>query len=178
MYPQPYLDYLVLFHAERDYFECHEILEEYWKSAPPAERKLIWVGLIQIAVGLYHQRRGNLAGASKMIGNAIKLVRQHQSELLELGLDAPALTAMLEKRLDDLKKGVAYNSLDLPMIAPDLLEAYEQACISQSLTPYRPSDMTNSYLLNKHTLRDRRDVIEERMRQLKQRQSDRNRQAT
>ncbi|MCM3079926.1 MULTISPECIES: DUF309 domain-containing protein [Brevibacillus] len=178
MYPQPYLDYLVLFHAERDYFECHEILEEYWKSAPPAERKLIWVGLIQIAVGLYHQRRGNQAGALKMIGNAVKLVRQHQSELQELGLDAPALIARLEKRLDDLNKGIPYVSLDLPMIAPDLLEAYKQACISQNLTPYRPSDMANSYLLNKHTLRDRQDVIEERMRQLKHRQAQRNSQAT
>jgi len=39
MYPEPYLEYLIQFHAERDYFECHEILEEYWKSAPANERE-------------------------------------------------------------------------------------------------------------------------------------------
>lgn len=32
MYPAEYLEYLVYFHADRDYFECHEILEEYWKE--------------------------------------------------------------------------------------------------------------------------------------------------
>jgi uncharacterized protein len=174
MYPQPYLDYLIQFHAERDYFECHEILEEYWKSAPPAERKLIWVGLIQIAVGLYHQRRGNRNGAEKMLGNALKLVRQHQHELSELGLDAPALTALLEKRLDDLQQGVPYVSLDLPMIDPGLQEAYRCACIAHNLPECSISDMTNSFLLNKHTLRDRRDVLEERMRQLKLREAGRN----
>jgi uncharacterized protein len=177
MYPRPYLDYLVQFHAERDYFECHEILEEYWKSAPPAERKLIWVGLIQIAVGLYHQRRGNLSGAEKMLGNALKLIQQHPQEITELGLDASALTTLLETRLSDMKQGMPYDSLDLPMKAPDLLEAYKCTCSEHNLPQSRTSDMKNSFLLNKHTLRDRQDVVEERMRQLKLRQEGRNQSA-
>ncbi len=62
MYPKAYIDYLVEFHATRDYFECHEILEEYWKEDPPKKRKRYWVGFIQLAVALYHHRRQNTAG--------------------------------------------------------------------------------------------------------------------
>ncbi|PAD68333.1 hypothetical protein CHH83_14265, partial [Bacillus sp. 7586-K] len=34
MYDQEYIDFLVHFHCDRDYFECHEILEEHWKKDP------------------------------------------------------------------------------------------------------------------------------------------------
>lgn len=43
-------------------FHAHEVLEEWWKLAPSEEGPL-WQGLAQLAVGLTHQRRGNLAGA-------------------------------------------------------------------------------------------------------------------
>lgn len=52
LYPKAYIDYLVYFHGLRDYFECHEVLEEHWKKDDKAERKKYWVGLIQIAVAL------------------------------------------------------------------------------------------------------------------------------
>lgn len=55
---QDYLDREMPFHA-------HEVLEEQWKSAPSAEREL-WQGLAQLTVGLTHQRRGNLRGATSV----------------------------------------------------------------------------------------------------------------
>lgn len=65
MYPKPYIDYLVYFHTNRDYFECHEVLEEHWKVADPRHRNVLWVGLIQVAVSLYHHRRSNYVGAER-----------------------------------------------------------------------------------------------------------------
>ena len=38
-------------------FHAHEVLEAFWKAAPPAERDF-WQGLAQLAVGLTHARRG------------------------------------------------------------------------------------------------------------------------
>lgn len=32
MYPEAYIEYLAEFHGSRDYFECHELLEEHWKK--------------------------------------------------------------------------------------------------------------------------------------------------
>ena len=34
MYPTEYIQFLIHFHGDYDYFECHEILEEYWKTKP------------------------------------------------------------------------------------------------------------------------------------------------
>jgi predicted metal-dependent hydrolase len=47
------------------------VLEEYWKSVPDSPLRQAWYGLIQIAVALYHHRRGNIAGARKMLESAI-----------------------------------------------------------------------------------------------------------
>ncbi|MGE7271947.1 DUF309 domain-containing protein [Brevibacillus panacihumi] len=170
MYPEPYLEYLIQFHAERDYFECHEILEEYWKSAPANERQPVWVGLIQIAVALYHHRRGNFNGAIKMLSSAIHILDKQQMKLQELGLDSIALLRLLEQRLEDLHQSLPYQRMDLPIVSQALRECYQQACRQRQLPEFRSSDMTNEFLLNKHTLRDRQEVREERMRQLKLRE--------
>lgn len=47
-------------------FHAHEVLEAAWKAAPDDEREL-WRGLAQLAVGLTHARRGNSAGASRLL---------------------------------------------------------------------------------------------------------------
>ncbi|MGY1808770.1 DUF309 domain-containing protein [Blastococcus sp. SYSU D00669] len=47
-------------------FHAHEVLEDAWKSAPDAERRL-WRGLAQLAVGLTHAARGNATGAATLI---------------------------------------------------------------------------------------------------------------
>lgn len=166
MYPQPYVDYLVQFHAQRDYFECHEILEEYWKSFPIEQRKAVWVGLIQIAVALYHQRRGNQSGADKMLTSAIRLLKQHHDDVQRLGLDSTALNDLLEKRLREIKAGISYHSLSLPIHDEELRKAYEHACALRNAPTFRESDLNDHYLLNKHTLRDRSEVFAERQRQL------------
>ncbi|WP_460291943.1 DUF309 domain-containing protein, partial [Bacillus cereus] len=38
MYPTEYIQFLIHFHGDYDYFECHEILEEYWKTKPRGNR--------------------------------------------------------------------------------------------------------------------------------------------
>jgi uncharacterized protein len=47
-------------------FHAHEVFEDAWKSAAEDERQL-WQGLAQLAVGLTHLRRGNTAGARKLM---------------------------------------------------------------------------------------------------------------
>ncbi|MFI9045287.1 DUF309 domain-containing protein [Streptomyces sp. NPDC053427] len=47
-------------------FHAHEVLEDAWKAAPEAERGL-WRGLAQLAVGLTHAARGNVAGAVALL---------------------------------------------------------------------------------------------------------------
>jgi len=163
-YPKAYLDYLIFFHAERDYFECHEVMEEFWKAHPGDERSLTYVALIQIAVGLYHERRGNRAGAVKMIQSAAR--NMAAPHIKSLGLDYPQLHAMLTERAAQIQNGnSAYLEMNLPIIDAALLAWCLQESAARGFTWQGPSRMDDEALIHKHTLRDRSEVIEERERQ-------------
>lgn len=166
MYPQAFIDYLIHFHCDRDYFECHEILEDYWKEDPIPERKPYWVGLIQIAVSLYHYRRGNTAGAFKMMKSALKICNNHKSELVQLGFQFDELIELLQKKVNEIENGTPYESINLPLTDKNLLSA----CVSQATKSGKSwgeaSDLSNKALIHKHTLRDRSETIAERQKQL------------
>ncbi|MFC5448215.1 DUF309 domain-containing protein [Paenibacillus aestuarii] len=163
-YPEAYLDYLIFFHAERDYFECHEVMEAFWKEHPGDERSQTYVALIQIAVGLYHERRGNQAGAVKMIQSAARnMDAQH---IGSLGLDAVQLQVLLAERVSLIQDSQpAYMEMNLPIADADLLAWCNQESAARGLTWQAASRMDDEALIHKHTLRDRTEVIQERERQ-------------
>jgi predicted metal-dependent hydrolase len=167
MYPSAYLDYLIYFHVERDYFECHEVLEEYWKEHDPKNRTSHWVGLIQIAVGLYHHRRGNLNGASRMYDKAIKILAKNKASLSELGLDGTELVRRLvhQKDLATSTNG-AFADIDLPLKKDDVLISCQKRCQKLGINWNPQKKIKNEDIIHKHILRDRSDVISERARQL------------
>ncbi|MFH5184645.1 DUF309 domain-containing protein [Paenibacillus sp. TAB 01] len=111
LYPKAYIDYLMYFHAERDFFECHEVMEEYWKEHPEDPLSSNYVGLIQIAVSMYHHRRGNLKGAVKMLMQALHNLTD--AGMLRLGLDPVQLRKMLNERLEALHTpGIPYSDFE------------------------------------------------------------------
>ncbi len=166
-YPNEYIQYLVEFHGRRDYYECHEILEEYWKEHPPLERDSVWVGLIQIAVGLYHYRRGNHPGAVRTLSKARHILMHRREETTTLGLDFPALDDLLANYIQRIQANTPYESPMLPLADPALVSICEVECRSQGLTWGCQSDLTDTPLIHRHSHRDRTDVIEERFKQLK-----------
>ena len=46
----------------REYFECHETLEQVWNDEPGPIR-VLYKGILQVGVGCYHLLRGNYRGA-------------------------------------------------------------------------------------------------------------------
>jgi predicted metal-dependent hydrolase len=162
MYPKAYIEYLVHFHADRDYFECHEVLEEYWKEDERSNRKKHWIAFIQVAVSLYHQRRGNFSGALKMMKNALSIFKGEKNVVKMLGLDYGILLKIIENRVSEIEHKVPYSSINLPIIDESLLKKCQDVCGKKGVVWGSNSDLSDHYLINKHTLRDRRDVIEER----------------
>ncbi len=153
--------YLIEFHVTRDYFECHELLEEYWKSLPKdAENRELWVGLIQIAVAQYHLRRGNARGAIMMFRQAARRIDEQGASMA--GLDAEALQRLLQERISALEsQGAAaeFIEFDLPLSDPGLLAACSGICSAHGYAWGAPSNMADRQLIHRHTLRDRSDVI-------------------
>ncbi|WP_191560923.1 DUF309 domain-containing protein [Metabacillus idriensis] len=170
MYPKAYIEYLVHFHGDRDYFECHEVLEEHWKEEQPKQRKAYWVGLIQIAVGLYHHRRNNWKGALRMMTNALAILEKEKEALLELGLDPAKTALLLRNKAKDIQNKVPYQSIQLPISDDNLLNECIEYCTKHQLQWGSVSNMNDEFLLHKHTRRDRSEVIIERKKSLALRQ--------
>ncbi|MDK8188573.1 DUF309 domain-containing protein [Paenibacillus sp. UMB7766-LJ446] len=73
-YEPLYVDYLIYFNRDQDYFECHEVLEELWLER---DRDSLYKGLLQIAVGLYHFRNANLRGGRMMLQSSVDLLKSY-----------------------------------------------------------------------------------------------------
>ncbi len=173
-YPEAYIQFLTHFHGDRDYFECHELLEEYWKEVDPDNKGSVWVGLIQIAVSLYHYRRNNLRGAKRLIENAIMIVNRTKEHIRDLGLDEHQLLLDLERLSLQIEKQLPYKSMNLPIRDEKLIIACQNSCAQNKWNWCAPSDLKNQHLVNRHRLRDRSDVIENRVIALRQKQKNRN----
>jgi predicted metal-dependent hydrolase len=172
MYPKAYIDYLVYFHGPRDYFECHEVLEEYWKEDDVECRKPHWVGLIQIAVSMYHHRLGNFTGAKRLLKRAIWTIEQEKEEIERLSIDVEVLLQMLKQRYIQLEKEEPYTSMNLPISDKKLLTTCQSICRGKQWDWGEPSNLSDEFLIRKHSLRDRSEVILERERQQKKRRDD------
>jgi predicted metal-dependent hydrolase len=163
-YPEAYTDYLLYFHAQRDYFECHEVMEEFWKEHPGDERSRTYVALIQIAVGMYHIRRGNRTGAVKMLQSAER--NAQAAHVSSLGMDAQKLQELIHQTWSQIERDdYRYEDIDLPINDQELTALCLDECKRRGLTWQMPSPMADELLIQKHTRRDRSDVIEERARQ-------------
>ena len=88
-----FLKFIVYFNENQDYFECHEVLEEYWKSIPGRTKDHPLTAYILLSTGLYHFRRDNTAGA-------IRTLRKAYAKLMTQVVDFP-----------DFTKGLDFNRL-------------------------------------------------------------------
>ncbi|MEC2070722.1 DUF309 domain-containing protein [Alkalihalophilus marmarensis] len=164
MYSNAYLEFLIEFHATRDYFECHEILEEHWKEDPPGKRKLHWVGLIQLAVALYHERRGNVTGAKRMYRSALRIIEAEKKSIEQLGIDTSQLQQLILERT--LQAGSTFTDFMIPINDKKLLAACEKLAYERKVIWGSSSALDSEQLIHKHKLRDRSPVIKERERRL------------
>ncbi|MCR8631129.1 DUF309 domain-containing protein [Paenibacillus radicis (ex Xue et al. 2023)] len=116
-----YVKFIYYFNVERDYFECHEVMEELWLEEGRAP---IFQGLLQVAVGLYHYRNGNVSGAIKLYTAALEKLEHSKQprlgiDLEQLILDSKAYLKRLE-RLD--QEPFAFYDLDIHITDPELAQ--------------------------------------------------------
>lgn len=157
MYPKAYISYLFHFHNDQDYFECHEILEEYWKETDKGNKSSIWVGLILLAVSCYHHRRNNYVGALKTMRKAWEILRLRQEECVYLGLNARELLQLLEKRITEIEQHRAFTCFIIPIQDQQLME---QCFQNQPIAKINMQQ--DEHIINRHILRDRSSVIQNR----------------
>jgi len=157
-----YIKYLCHFHFDQDFFECHEILEEQWKLELNHQYKKVWLGLIRISVVLYHYRRRNFTGAKKLFRHVITF--SNDSNLLEMaGIDQLRFQQIISDLQLNLQNETEFHPFDLPINDQELIERYQNQKENYS--------SFTADLINKHSTRDRTDVISERLKQLELRRN-------
>jgi predicted metal-dependent hydrolase len=100
----------------REFFQCHEVLEEAW-TPERGPRRLFLQALIHLAVGFYHCERSNSAGASSQ---------------LQKGLHKLALYLPSSEGIDGIQGAIA-DLLDGAVIHQPPAGATSYICLLRSL---------------------------------------------
>ncbi len=89
-----------------DYFAAHEVLEDEWRVAQPAERDFLQ-GLVHVAVAWYQAGRGREVGCARQLAKAVRRLGPYGPEHRGVALE-PLLAG-----LADARRLVAGGSLEL-----------------------------------------------------------------
>ncbi|MEK5253878.1 DUF309 domain-containing protein [Paenibacillus sp. FSL F4-0125] len=134
-YEPLYLEYLVYFNRDRDYFECHEVLEELWLAQ---DRNPLYKALLQVAVGLYHFRNQNVRGAAIMLSGASSKLEEYPA--VTLGINLAKLVEEVKDYVRRLasydERPFSYYDLTIEIIDPSLADQVETAAVA--ITPNNP----------------------------------------
>ena len=88
---------------QREFFECHEALEEVWKSET-GPRRLFLQALIHLAVGFHHDQRGNPRGAILQLRKGLRKLAAYLP-VCE-GLEMARLHREASAALEQIENGV------------------------------------------------------------------------
>ena len=92
-----------------EYFAAHEVLEDVWRAAEPAERDF-YQGLVHVAVAWYQAGRGNRVGCERQLEKAVRRLGPYAPE--HRGVDVAALL----RQVESAQAIVADGSLELPAL--------------------------------------------------------------
>ncbi|MBW5445110.1 DUF309 domain-containing protein [Cohnella sp. CFH 77786] len=115
-----FVDFVRHYNGDRDYFECHELMEELWLEEG---RHPLLQGLLQAAVGLYHWSNGNRSGAVKLMQQSRRKLEGYPERVA--GLDLDDLRECLDRSLKALleqPESAPFEPFELIIVDPDLAE--------------------------------------------------------
>ncbi|WP_248924921.1 DUF309 domain-containing protein [Paenibacillus hamazuiensis] len=125
IYDRLYVLFVYYFNIERDYFECHEVMEELWLEEG---RNPLYQGLLQVAVGLYHHLNGNPNGSVKLFTAAVDKLQAYPD--VTHGIRLGKLLADSRDYLAKLHRLASHPfdpyDLDIEIVDPDLAQLVEE----------------------------------------------------
>ena len=95
------------------WYEAHDAFEEIWNYVDGDERQIIQ-GILQVSVSQFHLSKGNLNGATILLGEGLGRIKNRTK--INLGIDLEAFCICLENLLKKLQYGEALNENDKPFL--------------------------------------------------------------
>lgn len=154
-----FVNFIVYFNSNQDYFECHEVLEEYWKSIPDSDKDHPLTAYILLSTGMYHWRRGNKPGASRTLYKAMTKFPTYISNypVYTEEIDFDQLVNDVTKAVNRLGQDLPFESFPLTILSASITDLASKLEQSMTLLPFG-----SDAVIHKHMLRDRSDILRER----------------
>ena len=151
-----FVEFLVYFNGNQDYFEGHEVLEEYWKSIPSFSKSHPLTAYILLSTGMYHWRRGNFNGAFRTVTKSL-----HRFNSLSVGYQEYTEEINFKKLLEDIQLAHSniqsrqpFEAFQIEVSSPHLQSLVHLAKTNMPLLLVGSDDV-----IHKHMLRDRSDIL-------------------
>jgi len=98
---------------KHEWYEAHDAFEEIWYSVNGDERQVIQ-GILQVAVSQFHLSKGNLNGATILLGEGLGRIKTRTK--INLGIDLESFCQCLENLLKKLQYKELLNENDKPIL--------------------------------------------------------------
>jgi len=105
-------DALNLFNNQK-WYEAHDAFEEIWNTVDGDERQIIQ-GILQVSVSQFHLSKGNLNGATILLGEGLGRIKNRTN--IDLGIDLESFCKCLEDLLRKLQYRKKLNEHDKPFL--------------------------------------------------------------
>ncbi|MBO6970549.1 MAG: DUF309 domain-containing protein [Prochlorococcus marinus CUG1431] len=105
---------LDLFNNQK-WYEAHDAFEEIWNSLDGEERQVIQ-GILQVSVSQFHLSKGNLNGATILLGEGLGRIKTRTK--INLGIDLESFSLSLENLLRKLQYKELLDENDKPFLKP------------------------------------------------------------
>jgi len=105
-------DALNLFNKQK-WYEAHDAFEDIWNTLDGDERQIIQ-GILQVSVSQFHLSKGNLNGATILLGEGLGRIKNRTN--IDFGIDLESFCRCLEELLRKLQYSEELNENDKPYI--------------------------------------------------------------
>jgi len=105
---------LTLFNNNK-WYEAHDAFEEIWHLVDGDERQVI-LGILQVSVSQFHLSKGNLNGATILLGEGLGRIKTRTK--INLGIDLESFCQCLEVLLRKLQYKELLSEKDKPFLKP------------------------------------------------------------
>ncbi len=107
-----FFDALNLFNNQK-WYEAHDAFEDIWNTLEGDERQIIQ-GILQVSVSQFHLSKGNLNGATILLGEGLGRIKNRTN--IDLGIDLVSFCNCLDELLRKLQYKEELTKNDKPYL--------------------------------------------------------------
>ena len=115
-----FFDALNLFNNQK-WYEAHDAFEDIWNTVDGDERQIIQ-GILQVSVSQFHLDKGNINGATILLGEGLGRIKNRIN--IDLGIDLESFCKSLEELLKKLQYKEELTKDDKPYIVKKVKDEF------------------------------------------------------